>query len=134
MGRIFDRFGQLQFHNEADVSQNFLLPLLTEFLGYRADEILPERTLPPLDIPLNRKQTAISDRLPAKGRPDFIVTLNGRDYVLLCDSKGPDENLEDHLPQLLAYCIAARTNLLLITNGTQVECTMRTPSSFGHKA
>ena len=35
MGRVFDRFGNLTFQNEAEVSQNFLVPLLMEFLGYK---------------------------------------------------------------------------------------------------
>lgn len=120
MGQIFDRFRSLQFHNEAEVSQNFLFPLLSEFLGYRADEILPEHLFPAF-IPQNRGHSISSDILPRKAKPDHVVVINGRDRVLVCDSKGPDENIDDHLDQLIAYCIALRTNLLLITNGTELR-------------
>jgi len=121
MGRIFDRFGHLKFHNEAEVSQNFLIPLLTEFLGYHRDEILPEHLVPAFEIPQNLERSVSSGLLPAKAKPDYVVTINGQDRVLICDSKGPKESLDDYLHQLLAYCIALRTNLLLTTNGTELR-------------
>lgn len=121
MGRILDYFGNLQFHNEAEVSQNFLLPLLTEFLDYHPDEILPEYLFPAFDIPQNRLRSVSTAELPIKAKPDYVVTINGKDRVLICDSKGPNESLDDHLDQLRAYCIAVGTNLLLITNGIELQ-------------
>jgi hypothetical protein len=121
MGRIFDRFGHLKFHNEAEVSQNFLIPLLTEFLGYRRDEILPEHVITAFHIPQSREGEVSTASLPPKARPDYIVTINGQERVLVCDGKGPNESLDDYLHQLLAYCIALRTNLLLTTNGTELR-------------
>jgi hypothetical protein len=121
MGRIFNHFGRLRFRNEAEVSQNFLIPLLTEFLEYRENEILPEYLVPAFEIPLNRERSVSTDLLPAKAKPDYVVTINGQEKVLVCDSKGPNESLDDYLHQLIAYCIALRTNLLLTTNGTEVR-------------
>jgi HEAT repeat protein len=121
MGRIFDRFGHLKFHNEAEVSQNFLIPLLTEFLGYHREEILPEHVIEAFYISQSREKKVSTALLPPKARPDYIVTIDSQDWVVVCDSKGPDENLDDHLDQLKAYCIASGTNLLLITNGTELR-------------
>jgi len=121
MGRIFDRFGHLKFHNEAEVSQNFLIPLLTEFLGYRGDEILPEHVIDAFCIPQSREGEVSTVLLPPKAKPDYIVTIDKQERVLVCDSKGPKESLDDYLHQLLAYCIALRTNLLLTTNGTELR-------------
>lgn len=121
MGRIFDRFGHLQFNNEAEVSQNFLIPLFEEFLGYPAEEILPEHMVPSFDIPQNRSRSVSSASLPPKAKPDFIITISQYERVLVCDSKGPNEDLDDHLHQLAAYCIALETNLLLITNGNELR-------------
>ncbi len=63
MGSLFDRFSTNVYENEADVVLRFLMPLLTEFLGYQANEILPERNMPVLSLPLNRRSSA-SMRIP----------------------------------------------------------------------
>ena len=121
MGRVFERFGSLRFHNEAEVSQNFLLPLLAEFLGYQASEILPEHYFPSVKIPLNREYSVESDAVDRKIRPDYVVVIDGKTKVMSCESKGPNESLDDHLEQLLSYCLSLKTDLLLITNGGELR-------------
>ena len=118
MGKLFDRFHGDVYENEADVVARFLQPLLTEFLGYQANEIVPERNVPALRIPQNRRTAASSHDLLA--RPDILLTIDGgTTYAGACDAKHPTELVSDHLDQLRAYANALQTtNLLLITNGT----------------
>ncbi len=118
MGTLFDRFSTNVYENEADVVARFLVPLLTEFLGYQANEILPERNMPALSLPLNRRSSGSTRDLSA--RPDIVLTVdNGTTYAGACDAKHPDEELNQHLDQLRAYANALETtNLLLITNGS----------------
>src|SRR3990172_7089141 len=99
MGRIFERFGNMQFRNEAEVSQNFLIPLLTEFFEYEQSEILPEHVIPAFDIPQNRNRSIASSDIDVKARPDFVITVDGKNWVFACDSKASAENLDDHLRQ-----------------------------------
>ena len=119
MGRIFERFGNLRFNNEAEVSDKFVVPLFTEFLGYEEHEILSERLQPAVKIPRNREKQLDGDEVKIK--PDFMVALGGdeKQLVFSFDSKGPNESLDSHLDQLLAYCISAGTNLVAATNGTE---------------
>lgn len=119
MGRIYDTFGNLNYANEAEVSQKFLLPLLCEYLSYdRNTEVLPERNFAAFDIPQNRKQRISSRELLC--RPDFVLVI-GTTAAAVVDAKDPAESLDDHLDQLRAYCIGAETNLLLITNGVELR-------------
>ncbi len=119
MGRIFERFGNLRFDNEAEVSNRLVVPLFTDFLGYKENEILPEHLQPAVSIPLNREREL--DGVAAKIKPDFMVALEGnkQQIVFSFDTKGPNESLDDHLQQLLAYCISVGKNLVAITNGTE---------------
>ncbi|MCB9444071.1 MAG: NACHT domain-containing protein [Ardenticatenaceae bacterium] len=121
MGRIFDRFHNKQFHNEAEVSQNFVIPLFTEFLGYTEDEILPERLQPAVKIPRNRDKSLDGD--DAKIKPDYMIAVGGdRERIVFSfDSKGPDERLDDHLSQLLAYAISVGVNLVATSNGQEIR-------------
>ena len=50
-----------------------------------------------------------------------MVALEGKpgQIIFSLDSKGPDESLDDYLPQLLAYCISAGKNLVATTNGSE---------------
>jgi predicted type IV restriction endonuclease len=123
MGKISERFSQLVFHNEAEVSQKFVIPLLVEFLGYGVEEILPEFLLPSFDIPLNREKVINSEVVNAGIKPDYIIALNGdiSKKIAILDSKGPNENLNLYLQQLIAYCIALKTNLIAITNGKEFQ-------------
>ena len=120
MGKLFDRFRSVAWGNEAEVVQGFLYPLLTEVLGYRAAEILPEDRIPALKVPLNRSRSTTTRELAA--RPDFCLSLDGGStFVGACDAKAPDQALTDHLDQIRAYANAlTTTNLILITNGAQL--------------
>lgn len=119
MGRIFEAFGSRKYANEAEISQNFLLPLLTEYLGYdRSNDVVPEHLYPAFDIPQNRAKRLSTRELQAQ--PDYVLRI-ATGPVAALDSKGPDEDLDFHLDQLRAYCIAVGTNLLLITNGTELR-------------
>jgi len=119
MGHIFERFGNLSFYNEDEVSNNFVIPLFKEFLGYRETEILPQHLQPTIKIPRNRKMEVNGD--DAKIKPDFMVALNGnkQQIVFSFESKGPRESLDDYLQQLIAYCISVRRNLVGTTNGSE---------------
>jgi len=118
MGRIFERFRNVRFYNEAEVSQNFVIPPLTEFLGYDESEILPEHLQPAVEIPRNRKKTLSGD--DAKIKPDYMVAIDGdHDQIgFSFESKAPTESLDDYLNQLLAYSISVG-NLVAATNGCE---------------
>jgi len=120
MGKLFDLFRGASWNNEAEVIHGFLYPLLTEVLGYRAAEILPEHTIPALKVPLNRMRSISTTSLHA--RPDFCLSLDGAStFVGACDAKAPNEPITNHLDQLRAYANAlTTTNVLLITNGSQL--------------
>jgi hypothetical protein len=98
MGKLFDKFNCLKFSNEVEVSQNFIIPLLVEFLGNSNTEIVPEKNYLATDLysGLNLKDGG-SKRL--KHRPDYIVCIKGdtNNIKFIIDSKGPDENLNDHI-------------------------------------
>lgn len=120
MGQIFDRFGKLAHRNEAEVSQNFLLPLLTDFLGYETAEILPERTYPARDLYsgvtlLKGKSKGLSHR------PDYIVILGSdiENVRFIVDSKEPHEDCDAHIGQIVSYANSVGCNLLVITNGRE---------------
>jgi NACHT domain/Type I restriction enzyme R protein N terminus (HSDR_N) len=119
MGKAFERFGALRFENEQEVNQNFLIPLLTEFLGYALEEILPEYNFRTVQFQVNRRNSITIENLLA--RPDYVLTLDGDQYVCVCECKAPDQTLDEHLGQLVAYCSAVGTNLLLITNGSDLR-------------
>ena len=118
MGKIFEQFHSLENENEADVSQNFVIPLLTKYLGFSLEDIKPERYFPAKDIFYGRKKLCSTKDLPESQRPDYVVCikdiLNPRFIV---DSKAPNESLEKHLPQLKSYSIGVGVNILVITNG-----------------
>jgi hypothetical protein len=118
MGRLFDQFGSLRFSNEAEVSQNFVIPLFIEFLGYNGTEILPEHRVPAFDIPQNRNRAVSSEKLPLSAKPDFVIAIDS-EHKLVCDSKAPNEDLNKYIEQLKAYCIGLGLNLLIVTNGTE---------------
>lgn len=121
MGKFFEQFKELTFANEAEVSQNFILPLLIEFLGYSNIEIIPEKMFPAQDI-----YSGVNfSKEGSKGlthRPDFIICIDG-DYSksrLIIDSKGPGQKLLDHIGQLKSYATSVGNNFLMITNGKEL--------------
>src|SRR5689334_8942756 len=121
MGAIADRFGSTKCENEAEVTERIVLPVLTEFLGYDLyREVRPQKTIPALRIQLNREKSIESTALDARCRPDHLLELPNLGYVVACDEKGPDESLDDHFEQLVAYANAIENPcLLLICNGAE---------------
>jgi len=117
MGKIFEQFHSLENENEADVSQNFVIPLLTKYLGFSLEDIKPERNFPARDIFYGLKKIS-SKELPRSQRPDYVICINdisNPKYVV--ESKAPNEDLEEHLPQMKSYAIGVGVNFLVITNG-----------------
>jgi len=122
MGKLFNEFAGLTFHNEAEVSQNFILPLFQGYLGYNSIEIIPERYFPAKDIYSGVKLIEGGSK-SLNHRPDYVICLNGDLYKpkFIVDSKAPAENIDEHLRQLRSYSISVGKNLLLITNGKEVK-------------
>lgn len=122
MGRLFDNFGELRFNNEAEVSQNFIQPLLQDFLGYNQNEILPEAI-----YPAGKIYSGVNfNKKGSKGlihRPDFVVCLNGDpdQPKFIIDSKGPNEKVDSHLGQLRSYALSVGINFLMMTNGSELQ-------------
>ena len=95
MAEIIERFGTLSFHNEEDVKQRFVAPLLSEVLGWtRPEELLFEQPFEAFRVPLNRRKSATTADLGI--RPDLVVMFDGR-AVCFCEIKGPNERLDEHL-------------------------------------
>ncbi|RKY53482.1 MAG: hypothetical protein DRP93_06490, partial [Candidatus Neomarinimicrobiota bacterium] len=118
MGKIFGQFHSLKNENEADVSQNFVIPLLTKYLGFTLEDIKPERNFPARDIFYGRRKSGSTEDLPKSQRPDFVVCINDiSNPKFVVDSKAPNEDLEQHLSQLKSYAIGVGVNTLVITNG-----------------
>ncbi|GEM_PF-2030615 len=122
MGKLFDAFGALTFANEAEVSKNFVQPLLKDFLGYEPCEVLPEMIYPARDI-----YSGVNfNKNGSKGlihRPDFVVCLDGdiEQPKFIIDSKGPHEKIDSHLGQLRSYALSVGVNFLMMTNGIELK-------------
>lgn len=117
MGKLFDRFSKQSYRNEADVSQNFVIPLLTEFLGYSLEEIIPEEKYPAKDV-----HSGVFKKGDTKGltnKPDYVICINRKieDPKFILDSKNSSEKIDDHLPQLKSYSVSVGSNLIVMTNG-----------------
>ncbi|RKR80089.1 type I restriction and modification enzyme subunit R-like protein [Mucilaginibacter gracilis] len=122
MGKLFDEFGNLSFHNEAEVSQNFILPLLQTYLGYALQEILPEHYYAAKDVYSGVKFSEGGSK-SLNHRPDFVICLDGDAMKpkFIIDSKGPNEGIDDHLGQLRSYAISVGKNFLMMTNGKELK-------------
>ena len=116
MGKIFEQFYSLKNENEADVSHTFVMPLLTEYLGFSSEDIKPERDFPAKAIFYGRTELCKTKNLRKSQRPDFVVCINSNPKFIV-ESKAPSEDLEKHLPQLKSYAIGVGVNILVITNG-----------------
>ena len=121
MGKLFDRFGNLNYSNEDEVKQNFVVPLFTDFLGYELDEIKPEKFFPARHV--HSGVNKIGDTKGLTNRPDYVVCLNGEisQPKLVLDAKDISENIDDHLPQIKSYTLSVGINLIAITNGKQLK-------------
>lgn len=121
MGKIYDRFNNLTFLNEDEVKQNFVIPLLSEFLGYSLNEILPEQKFPARDV-----HSGVYLKGDTKGltnKPDYIICLNGEieNPKIILDAKDQKEDIDKHLPQIKSYTLSVGINLIVITNGVQIK-------------
>lgn len=122
MGTIFEKFGSNKYNKEAEVNQNFIVPLLTDFLDYSLAEIIPEENYQIFPTTLNRDNKVRTDKLPRNQRPDFVVCLeNPKNPKFVVESKAPNENLDKHKPQSLAYVIGTGVNLIVLTNGIELR-------------
>src|SRR5262245_12181904 len=119
MGIISDRFASQNYRVEAEVNLRFVIPILTEFLGYsEATEIVPEHMYPAKDLYSGSKKLNITSK-DLKHRPDFIICReNDLDKPLfILEAKGADEDIREHLPQIRSYAQSLECNLIAITNG-----------------
>jgi len=117
MGHIFDTFGTLTYKNEDEVNQNFVIPLLTRYLGFSLDEIKPERYFPVFPVSFGRKVVKSKD-LPINTIPDYIVCIgdeNNPQFVV--ETKAITESLDKHEPQAISYASGVKVNLIVLTNG-----------------
>ena len=80
MGRLYDEFGTVTFRNEAEVSQNFIQPLLMNYLGYESREIIPEHSYPVKHI-YSGVSFGKDGSKSLHHRPDFVVCQIGRAHV-----------------------------------------------------
>lgn len=120
MGKISEKFSEIKYQNEADVEIKFVLPFLEEFLGYPKEKIMPKYRIPVyLAIPFNRENKIPSSYLKKSAKPDFIVLDNDNKNLFVIEVKRPKENLMNYTHQLQGYSLAAKTNLIVITNGIQ---------------
>ncbi|MBK9249008.1 MAG: NACHT domain-containing protein [Ignavibacteria bacterium] len=119
MGHIFNHFGHLTYRNEDEVSQNFIIPLFTNFLGYKLNEIIPEMYFPARDFHSGVKKDGTTKVLNHK--PDYIFCFDGENEKVLfvVDSKDSDQNVTKHYKQLRSYTVSVGSNLIIITNGSQ---------------
>ncbi|WP_316826026.1 NACHT domain-containing protein [Pedobacter miscanthi] len=122
MGRLYDRFNAIKYENEAEVSQNFIIPLLTEFLGWGLMEVLPEKHYPARDL-FSGVKFAQGQSKRLTHRPDFVVCLEGKPEQVrfIIDSKGPGEEIDTHVGQLKSYSNSVGRNFIMITNGKEIK-------------
>lgn len=121
MGIISNRFANKTYDNEAAVEQNFIYPLLKEFLGFREENIVPKDRYNVMDaFPINREKEASIELLKRSGTPDFTIVDDFNQPLFVVESKGPNEDLSEFTHQYQAYCAAKRVNFILVTNGKQL--------------
>ena len=122
MGKLFDKFNGKTYRNESAVTDHFVIPLFTEFLGYDVEELLPEERYPAKDLFKGvTKYESASKELSEK--PDFIICIDGNvnSPKFLLDTKSPTEKIDNHLGQLQSYANAVGVNTLVITNGSKLK-------------
>lgn len=122
MGRLFDEFDNLAFRNESEVSQNFILPLLQNYLGYGLQEIVPEKIYPARGL-FSGVNFSENGSKGLTHKPDFVICLDGdiNRPKFVVDSKGPKENIDDHHGQLSSYANSVGRNFLMMTNGRELK-------------
>ena len=121
MGKILDTFGTLTYKNEAEVNQNFVIPLLTHFLGFSSDEIIPEKNFPAFDVQVGHRHVSEKE-LPKRLKPDYIVCIGDENNPkFLVESKAITEKIDKHVLQAISYASAVKVNFIVITNGKEFQ-------------
>jgi len=121
MGKIYNKFSKVELTSESSVEQKFIYPFLIEFLGYQANEIIPQKGYASINIPFSRSIEIPSKYLDAIAIPDYsIKDANGR-ILFILDAKKPEEDVSDYKNQLYGYAVAVGVNLIVITNGNQFD-------------
>lgn len=120
MGIFRETFETLEYENEEDVKLKFIIPFFVRFFEYSERNIRPESSYTSLEFPFNRSLLRNVTELDRKGgRPDYIVENDEGDKLFIIEAKGPEEDIQHYEHQLQAYCTATKTNLIVVTNGTQ---------------
>lgn len=120
MGRVYNKFSTIHYTNESSVEQKFIFPLLTELLGYKPNNIMPQESYKVIEnFPINRDKEISIEYLRAEGKPDYLVIDDLGKVFFIIDAKSPEEDISDYKCQLNAYCAAYRTNIIMVTNGIQ---------------
>lgn len=120
MGRVYNRFSTIDYTNESSVEQKFIFPFLTEFLGYKPKNIMPQESYNVIEnFPINRDKEIPIEYLKAEGKPDYLVIDDLREIYFIIDAKHPEEDISNYKNQLKAYCAAYGINIIMVTNGIQ---------------
>lgn len=121
MGKIYNKFSKVELTSESSVEQKFIYPFLIEFLGYQANEVIPQKGYESINIPFNRSIEIPSNYLDATAIPDYsIKDANGR-ILFILEAKSPKDDISDYKNQLYGYAVAVGVNLIVITNGNQFD-------------
>jgi len=121
MGKIYNKFSKVELTSESSVEQKFIFPLLIEYLGYQANDIIPQRHYKPVNVPFNRKKKIPEESLDAIAIPDYSIVDENERVLFILEAKKPGEDLSDYEDQLYGYAVAVRVNLIVITNGNQFD-------------
>ncbi len=120
MGRVYNKFSTIHYTNESSVEQKFILPFLTEFLGYKPNNIMPQELYKVIKkFPINRDKELSIEHLKAEGKPDYLVIDDRGKIFFIIDAKHPEEDVSNYKNQLIAYCAAYEVNIIMVTNGIQ---------------
>lgn len=119
MGKIYNKFSKLEFTSESSVEQKFVYPFLTDLLGYKFNDIIPQKRYKSINIPLNRNKKIPSEFLDTSAIPDFLIKDANEKILFILDAKKPDEDVSNFKHQLYAYALNVDVNFIVITNGYQ---------------
>ncbi len=121
MGKIYNKFSKVELTSESSVEQKFIFPFLIEYLGYQANDIIPQRHYKPVNVPFNRNKMIPEEFLDAIAIPDYSIVDENERVLFILEAKKPEEDLSDYEDQLYGYAVAVRVNLIVITNGNQFD-------------
>lgn len=120
MGRVYNKFSTINYTNESSVEQKFIFPFLTEFLGYKPNNIMTQESYNVMkSFPISRIKEIPIEYLKAEGKPDYLVIDDLRKLCFIIDAKHPEEDISNYKNQFHAYCSAYEKNIIMVTNGIQ---------------